>query len=88
MDIKHDLLFSSLTPIPKDNRKSKTNSRNYSLTATSSLILKLIDLVVLELLAPFLGVFSLQFRSKVQPLCVPGHLIESINYFVNKGSPV
>ena len=88
--ITHDLLFSSLTPIPKDNRKSKSNSCNYRLIATSSLILKLIDLVVLELFTPFLSVSSRQFgfqKGSSTALCT-WTLTESINYFVNRGSPV
>jgi hypothetical protein len=88
--ITHDLLFSSLIPIPKDSRKSITKSSNYRLIATSSLILKLIDLIVLELFAPFLDVSSLQFgfqKGSSTALCT-WTLTESINFFVNRGSPV
>ena len=63
-------LLSSLVPIVKDGRKSKLNSNNYRLIAVSSLLLKLIDLLVLELFKDNLQVSSLQFGLGVHRIVI------------------
>ena len=86
-----DLFLScSLIPLIKDNRKSKTVSNNYRLIAISSLVLKLMDLLMLELFSPNLKVSNMQFGFQTNSsttLC-SWTLKESINFFTNRGSPV
>lgn len=88
--ISNIFLQCSLTPIVKNNRKSKSQSSNYRLIAISSIILKIIDLLILHLFSPDLKVDSLQFGFQTNSstdLC-SWTLRESVNYFVNRGSPV
>ena len=85
-----DFLLCSLIPIIKDKKKSANHSNNYRLIAISSLILKLMDLLILELLGDKLNVSTLQFG--FQPgssttMCT-WTLTESINYFSNRGTPL
>ena len=84
------LLFCALVPIIKDNAKSKTQSSNYRLIAISSLVLKLFDLVFLEIFGPKLCVSSLQFGFQKGSSCTLATwtLTETINYYTNRGSPV
>ena len=84
------LLFCALIPIVKDKVKSKLQSSNYRLIAISSLVLKLFDLVFLELFRPQLCVSSLQFGflKGSSTTLATWTLKETINYFVNRGSPV
>ena len=86
----NQFLLSSLTPIVKDHKKSKSKSSNYRLIAISSILLKLIDLLLLELFPNELKVSSLQFgyqpNSSTMLCCWT--LKECINYFVNRGSSV
>ena len=83
-------LLSSLVPIVKDGRKSKLNSNNYRLIAVSSLLLKLIDLLVLELFKDNLQVSSLQFgyQSNSSTVLCSWTLRECVNYYANRGSAV
>ena len=83
-------LNCSLTPIVKDKKKSKGVSSNYRLIAVSSLLLKLIDLMLLELFKPNLVVSSLQFgfQEKSSTTLCSWTLKECTNYFTNKGSVV
>ena len=62
------LLLSTLVPIPKNKRGSKTDSNNYRAIAISSLLGKLFDLIVLSEQAPCLKTDSLQFGFKNVPL--------------------
>lgn len=84
------LLFCALIPIVKDNSKSKLHSSNYRLIAISSLILKLFDLVFLELFRSKLCVSSLQFgfQKGSSTTLASWTLTEAINYYANRGSPV
>ena len=86
----NSFLLCSLNPIVKKNGRSKTDSGNYRLIAILSLLLKLLDLLILHLFSSQLKVDTLQFG--FQPgsstdLCT-WTLKESINYFINAGSPV
>ena len=88
--LTNTFLFCSLIPLIKDATKSKIQSSNYRLIAISSLILKLMDLVILDLFSSELKVSSLQFgflRGSSTTLC-SWTLCESINYFTNRGTPV
>ena len=83
-------LSCTLIPLVKDNKKSKAHSSNYRLIAISSLILKLMDLLIIELFNIDLQVSTLQFgfiTNSSTSLC-SWTLKETINYFVNKGSTV
>ena len=83
-------LLSYLIPIIKDNRASKMNSSNYRLIAISSLLLKIVDHIILDLfhdeLAPAIYQFGFQ-RGKSTTLCTWA-VSETVNYFRNRGSPV
>ena len=83
-------LFSSLVPIVKDNRKSKLDSNNYRLIAVSSILLKLVDLLILELFKDNLHVSSLQFgyQSNSSTILSTWTLRECVNYFTNRGSSI
>ena len=83
-------LFSSLVPIIKNNRKSKKDSGNYRLIALSSLLLKLVDLIIIELFGDAFKVSNLQFgyQSNSSTILCSWTLRECINYFRNRGSPV
>ena len=83
-------LFSSLVPIVKNNRKSRSDSSNYRLIAVSSILLKLLDLIILELFSDELSVSNLQFgyqRNSSTILC-SWTMRECINYFANRGSSI
>ena len=83
-------LFCSLIPIIKDNTASKLSSSNYRLIAITSLLLKLIDHMILEIcqeaLTPSIHQFGFQ-RGKSTTLCTFA-VKETINFFRNRGSSV
>ena len=83
-------LFSSLVPIVKDNRKSKSDTSNYRLIAVSSILLKLIDLLILELFSDQLKVSNLQFgyQANSSTMLCSWTVRECINYYANRGSSV
>ena len=83
-------LICALTPIVKDNTKSKTSSNNYRLIGISSLILKLFDFLLLNIFPANLLSSNLQFgfaKQSSTTMCT-WTLNEVINYFTNRGSPV
>ena len=85
-----NFLLCSLIPIVKDRLKSASDSANYRLIAISSLLLKLMDLLILELCGDLLTVSSLQFgfdANSSTTLCT-WTLQNTINYFVNRDTPV
>ena len=86
----NNFLLSSLVPIIKDNRKSKQDSSNYRLIAVTAILLKLIDMVILELFDEKLKVSNLQFgyQPGSSTMLCSWTLRESINYYVNRGSSV
>ena len=86
----NSFLFSSLVPIVKDNRKRKSDSGNYRLIALSSILLKLIDLLILELFHDELKVSNLQFgyQSNSSTILCSWTKRECINYYSNRGSSV
>ena len=83
-------LLCSLIPIIKDNKASKMTSSNYRLIAITSLMLKILDHVVLDLfgseLTPSYHQFGFQ-KGKSTSLCT-WTVMETINYFTNRGSPI
>ena len=88
--VPQKFLYSSLVPIVKDNRKSKSDSGNYRLIAVSSILLKLIDLLIFELFPEQLSVSNLQFgyQPNSSTILCSWTVRECINYFSNRGSPV
>ena len=79
-----------LVPIVKNNRASKSNSGNYRLIAISSLILKLFDKILLELYTLALTPSDHQFgfcKGSCTTFCT-WTLLETINYYRNRGGPV
>ena len=82
------LLLSTLVPIPKNKRGSKTDSNNYRAIAISSLLGKLFDLIVLSEQAPCLKTDSLQFRFKKcsSTVTCTALLMETIEYYNENGS--
>ena len=79
-----------LVPIVKNNRASKSKSSNYRLIAISSLILKLFDKILLELFTMELTPSDHQFgfRKGSSTTFCTWTLLETINYYRNRGGPV
>lgn len=58
------MLTSALIPIPKDKKKSLSNSDNYRSIALSSIIAKVLDKIILKMHADILNTSPLQFGFK------------------------
>ena len=84
------LLSCSLKPIIKDNLGDKSDSSNYRAIGISSLILKILDLVILILFGNELKPSDLQFgfQKKNSTTMCTWVVSESINYFNNRDTPV
>ena len=83
-------LYSALIPIVKNAKNSKFTSDNYRLIAISSLILKIFDHIMLSLYSSNFCSENFQFgyqKFHSTSMCT-WTLIETANYFVNRGSPV
>ena len=79
-----------LVPLVKNNRASKTDSSNYRMIAISSLIMKLFDNILLELFMSVLSPSDHQFgfsKGSSTTFCT-WTLLETINYYRNRGGPV
>ena len=86
--ISQFFLSCALIPIVKDQRSSKLSSDNYRLIAISSLLLKIFDYIILSLYGPNFVSDTLQFgfqKGSSTTQC-SWTLIETINYFTNRGS--
>ena len=83
-------LVCTLIPIIKNKRASSLTSDNYRLIASTSLILKTFDGVLLELCGGDLKPSPLQFgfQSGQSTTMATWTLSETISYFNNHGSPV
>ena len=84
------LLISSMVPLIKDKLGDATDSNNYRSIAISSLILKIFDLVILEVFSEFLQLDDLQFsyQSDVSTSMCTWIAVESISYFLRNGNEV
>ena len=83
-------LCSALLPIVKNAKKSKFTSDNYRLIAISSLMLKILDYIILDLYSDNFTIENLQFgfqKNCSTSMCT-WVLMETINYFTNRGGPV
>lgn len=88
--IPKDILISSLQPIVKDKLGDKCSSSNYRAIGTSSLILKLFDLIILILFGNSLALAEQQFgflKNSSTTLCT-WTVKETVNYFINRDTPV
>lgn len=82
--------FCTLVPLIKDAKGSKCSSDNYRLIAISSLVLKIFDHIILYFFDDSLLSPNLQFgfqRGCSTTMC-SWTMLESINYFTNRGSPM
>ena len=85
-----NILLAKLQPIIKDKLGNKCSSSNYRAIGISSLILKLFDLVFLDIFEESLSVSEQQYG--FQKKCSTGFCTftvkETVNYFVNRNTPV
>ena len=89
-DLPAELVYSLLVPLVKDKAGPLDDKSNYRAIALSTTLSKVLELVLIERLEPFLHTSDAQFGFKV------GHstthaaycLKETVNYYTSKGSPV
>lgn len=88
--VPNELLSCSLKPIVKDKLGDKCSSDNYRAIGISSLILKVVDWVILILYGTQLKPSQLQFgfQKKNSTSMCSWTVIETINYFNNRDTPV
>ena len=88
--VPKDLLSCSLKPIIKDKMGDKFSSENYRAIGSSSLFLKILDWVIFNLFEVNLKPADLQFgfQKKNSTTMCTWTVIETINYFNNRNSPV
>ena len=84
------ILLCTLLPLVKDNLGDITSSENYRAIASGSLLLKLLDIVILQLEGDKLTCDELQFGFQANSGTVMCSWAAStvINYFNSKGRPV
>ena len=85
-----ELLLSTIIPITKDKRKSKNDSDNYRGIALSSILGKLIDVIIIKSQVHVLGTSDLQFAYKEGSSTTQCTFVakEVINYYVTNMSDV
>ena len=83
-------LKCALVPIVKDNRGSLNSSSNYRAIAISSLLMKLIDYVILEIEPAAFTASSYQygFQAGSSTTLCTWAVTETVNYFTSRGSSV
>ena len=88
--VPDDLLESVLIPIPKDKRKSLNDSKNYRAIAMGSILLKLLDLCILNRHRYTLNTSDLQFGFKKDHSTNQCSFVvrEVIQYYNNKNTDV
>ena len=88
--VTYYLLLATLVPIVKNKLASISTSKNYRSIAVSSLILKLIDLIILDLFGYKLGLDDLQFayQNGASTTMCTWAVIETISYFLRNGAEV
>ena len=84
-----DFKISILIPIPKGARVDKSNASNYRAVALSSILGKMLDIIILKVQKEELETSDLQFgyKSNFSTIMCSTLLIESIQYFVKIQSP-
>ena len=85
-----NILMAKLQPIIKDKLASKCNSSNYRAIGISSLILKILDLLFLDLFEDSLNVSEQQFgfQKNCSTTFCTFTVKETVNYFLNRDTPV
>ena len=88
--IPKELIFCSLKPIIKDKLGDNTSSDNFRAIGSSSLFLKVLDWVIFILFEQNLKPSELQFgfQKKNSTTMCSWTVIETINYFNNRDTPV
>ena len=88
--IPKELIFCSLKPIIKDKLGDNTSSDNFRAIGSSSLFLKVLDWVIFILFEQNLKPSELQFgfQKKNSTTMCSWTVIETINYFNNRNTPV
>ena len=88
--VPKDLISCSLKPIIKDKMGDRFSSDNYRAIGSSSLFLKILDWVIFILFEDKLKPAELQFgfQKKNSTTMCSWTVIETINYFNNRNSPV
>ena len=84
-----DFKISILIPIPKGARVDKSNASNYRAVALSSILGKMLDMIIINVQKEELETSDLQFgyKSNSSTIMCSTLLIESIQYFVKMQSP-
>ena len=84
------LLKSALIPIIKDPNSMQSSSENYRAIAISSIIVKLMDYTIYELQPEAFATSPYQFgfKSNTSTTMCSWAVLETINYFTNRGSVV
>ena len=82
--------FCALVPLVKNAKNSKFNSDNYRLIAISSIILKILDHIILNLFGTSFISPNLQFgfQKNLSTTMCSWTLLETINYFTNRRGPM
>ena len=84
------LLLSTLIPIIKDKLASNSVSKNYRSVCITSLVLKQVDWLIINLFGDVLGFHDLQFAYQPDvsaPMCTWA-VLETVSYFLDNGSEV
>ena len=88
--VPHDMLLSTIIPIPKDKRKSLNDSDNYREIALSSSLGKLLDHIFLDKHSEVLNTSNYQYGFKKTHSTVQCSFVvnEVINYYNNNDTDV
>ena len=88
--VPKELIMCSLKPIIKDKLGDKLNSENYRAIGSSSLLLKVLDWVIFILYETNLKPSELQFgfQKKNSATMCTWMVTETVNYFLNRDTPV
>ena len=88
--VPDELVFSLLTPLVKDKGGSLTDPSNYRAIALSTSLSKVLELILLERLQPFLHTSDAQFGFKADHSTTHATFIlkETVALYTRQGSPV
>ena len=88
--VPEDMLISIVTPIPKGKNTNVTDSANYRGIALSSVLGKILDLIVLSRYEDLLATSDLQFGFKAKRSTAMCTMVlkETIEYYINNGNTV
>ena len=83
-------LGANIIPIPKNIRHNLSDSSNYRAIALSSIFSKILDKIILKQQTEHLKTSDLQFgfKNKSSTVMCSTALIETVEYYVDSGSPV